>query len=114
MSNTPDLSKIVGLIMENPELIAQIKNLSGIVSDVPEDKNADADTEKTEAPKISDTAKAAESVSTSAPTYDEGLHSKKRRRELLCALKPFVSKSRSSAIDTMLTLSDVLDVIKER
>ena len=34
------------------------------------------------------------------------------RKELLCALKPYVSSERAHAIDTMLSIIDVLDMMK--
>ena len=39
---------------------------------------------------------------------------KKRRSELLSALKPFLSNERAKAIDSMITIADILEVMKAR
>ena len=96
-----DISKIVGLIMQNPGLIEQIKNLA-----------EGSGTEKTDA----ETA-AEEPVNTelkeAAVLKEEG-GSKSRRRELLSALKPYLSNERSHAIDAMMSISEILDMVKTR
>ncbi len=92
-----DLSKIVSLIMENPKLIEEIKSLA-------EEKTA---SEPAAAETAAEPAKEPEAVETFAPQ-------KIRRRDLLCALKPYVSEERSRAIDSMLSISDILDMMKAR
>ena len=112
MDSLPDISKILGIIMENPEIIEKIKNLSlkesaasaptVAVGEI-EDANETPAEEKSE----SDTATpvyAPQSIRTN----------KKRRHDLLCAIKPYVSDGRGKAIDTMLSVIDVLDIIKAR
>jgi hypothetical protein len=37
-----------------------------------------------------------------------------RRRELLCALKPYVSEQRGRAIDSMMSIADILDVMRTK
>ena len=99
-----DLSKIVNLIMQNPELIEQIKKLS----EGSEAQNVENPvTEETEAtpPPVE------KEVNTSAEIKDNG---KIRRRELLSALKPYVSKERGRAIDSMISIADVLDVMRSK
>ena len=107
MGENQDISKIIGIIMENPDIIARIKAL--------------ADTKETP----SDTKGAAETVALNEPSSSERVseppassftkgESKKRRRELLYALKPYVKNERAKAIDTMLSVIDVIDVMKER
>ena len=98
-----ELSKIVGLIMENPELIEKIKNLMS------EGDKKDYD----EIEPVSQTeVKVAEPEPEKKHRSDTS--EAKRRHELLCALKPYVSKDRQRAIDTMLSFSDVLQVFKEK
>ena len=108
-----DLSKIVGLIMENPDIIEKIRALatSGEAEqeakdDLTQSAKAVSGEEKREAPDEKSEAKstpAAAKVNTGTPH---------RRHDLLCALKPYVSKRRASAIDTALGIMDVLNIIK--
>ena len=112
MEKSPDLSKIIGLIMENPDVIERIKNLTSTVSDSSTD-------EKKEVPNeilsdASDTFEQASSQTATAPKEKNGVYDKKRRTNLLYAIKPYVSENRSKAIDTMLSVMEVIDVIKER
>ena len=112
MDSIPDISKILGIIMENPEIIEKIKNLSQ------KDDGADISPESEPEEEISvqtqpeQSAKAIET--TSVTTSKNTVGNKKRRHDLLCAIKPYVSDSRGKAIDTMLSVIDVLDIIKAR
>ena len=113
MDGSPDISKILGIIMENPDIIEKIKNMaqSG-------EKNAETEN------RISDTVSApeAETVSASAEAKEAAaeaaaaprISSKKRRHDLLTAIKPYVSAERSRAIDTMLSVVEVLEIMKAR
>ena len=91
--------------MENPDIIAKIKELAADSSE--KDGSASVNSQVTE-----------EAAPVVNPTSDENsyskLQSKKRRRELLTALKPYVKSERAKAIDTMLSVIDVIDVMKER
>ena len=94
-----DLSKIVNLIMENPHIIDEIKKLSedsenkSVKSDVP--LEASEEGEKTEASFL-DTERGTKHT---------------RRRELLSALKPYVSGERGQAIESMMTIADILEAM---
>ena len=105
MGENQDISKIIGIIMENPDIIAKIKELAADSSE--KDGSASVNSQVTE-----------EAAPVVNPTSDENsyskLQSKKRRRELLSALKPYVKNERAKAIDTMLSVIDVIDVMKER
>ena len=101
-----DLSRVVSLIMENPKLIEEITALA-------RSDKASAVEEATEpSAKVPESppAEAVEAVS----TYPENRPRKSRRNELLGAMKPYLSKERSKAIDSMLTIADILDMMKER
>ena len=102
-----DISKVVGLIMENPALIEQIANLakSKETSAAPEPKSEDAVVKQTETP--------ATQVS-GEPTYVQKPRGVQDRARLLGALKPYVSEERGKAIDSMLTIADILDMMKAR
>ena len=90
MSDAPDLSKIVNLIMENPSLIAEISALAK--------KDAESEGESV----------APESVPSAAPPSPEGTRRIHRSR-LIGAMKPYLSEERQRAVDTMMTIVDILD-----
>lgn len=97
---TPDLSKIVGLIMENPRLIDEISSL------VKKSENENPEPIKEDVAQPD-----AHTVNSSS----DGLKERAARRtHLLGALKPYVSKERARAIDTMISISEMLDVMKVR
>lgn len=105
MDGTQDISKIIGIIMENPDIIEKIKTLA--------DKTEIPTNEKSEPLPTREAKPKAEAVSVSADTEDRGAV-KQRRHELLSALKPYVKSERARAIDTMLSVIDVIDVMKVR
>ena len=92
IKGTPDLSRIISVIMENPSLIEEISALAS-KKDVQIDK---AEPEAT--------------VSTERPSAD--LHS--RREQLLSALKPYLSSERQKAIDSMMTFAEILDAVRRK
>lgn len=105
-----DLSKIVNLIMENPKLIEEIKNLSA-----EKEKPVSAEPDKEE---LSSTTEKSESVAAPAVTYDNtgsiGGISRIRRKDLLLALKPYVSEERGRAIDSMMSIADILEMMRSK
>ena len=105
MDGTQDISKIIGIIMENPDIIEKIKTLA--------DKSDTAAVTKSEPLDVKEEKPSAEVVSTSANAETRGTV-KQRRHELLSALKPYVKSERARAIDTMLSVIDVIDVMKVR
>ena len=98
-----DIGRVVGLIMENPQLIEQISALAK--SD--EGKNEPA------TPEVS--AQKSEPVTNEIKgiPYTSSSH-KNDRAKLLGALKPYISKERAKAIDSMLTIADILDMMRTR
>ena len=109
MDGTQDISKIIGIIMENPDIIEKIKSLADENS---ESQPAEANAEALPSAK-KETKEVSEAVNAESATYGK-TQAKKRRRELLSALKPYVRSERAKAIDTMLSVIDVLDVMKVR
>ena len=97
--NTPDISRIISVLMENPELIEQISALAA-------EKN-----EEEPAPTPPEDEKA-EATAASAPTATANIHS--RREHLLSALKPYLSDERQRAIDSMMTFADILDAVRRK
>lgn len=105
-SGMGDLSRIVSLIMENPKLIEEISNLAG------KSDGGDRSGEVQEGA-LSETAaeqKSAVASPVSAAPHGERL----ARAQLLGALKPYVSSQRASAIDSMLSIAEILDMMRTR
>ena len=101
-----DLSRVVNLIMENPRLIEEISALA---------KGGGAtETKKNEKDEEARTEVITKEEPASASTYTEARPQRSRRGELLGAMKPYLSKERAKAIDSMLTIVDILDMMKER
>ena len=94
IKGTPDLSRIISVIMENPSLIEEI---SALASKKEEDSSEKAD--------------AAEPTA-SAESHSVDLHS--RREQLLSALKPYLSSERQKAIDSMMTFAEILEAVRRR
>ena len=90
-----ELSKVVNMIMENPELVEKIRSL-GMEKDVHEVEKAEIPQEKT-APVIS-------------------LHNEKssKRRELLSALKSFLSEDRQKSLESIMNVADVFDAVRRK
>ncbi len=97
MADTPDLTRIINLIMSNPSLVSEIANLAS--KDSAEEANADIG----DAPEITEPV-AAEP----APTSLRRSH----RSQLLGAMKPYLSEGRAKAIDTMISIADILDMTR--
>ncbi len=97
MQQTPDLSSIVSLIMQNPTLIEQISALAK--------QGATEVVEPTEEPQS--VASEASGIAQEPLTTTAKLH----RRELLNAMKPYLSENRRVAIDSMSSIMDVIDVM---
>ena len=110
----PDLSKIVSLIMENQGLIEEIRGLAS-KSEEPSGAAENAAPEEPDgAPVEVALEDSGESGEADAGVSIEKSIKKNKRRELLCALKPYVSKQRSQAIDTMISIAEILDMMKTR
>ncbi len=99
MSDTPDISKIISLIMENPDLVKQIASLMN-------NSQTAEQTEAKETEQVSLPADVPVVMREATPR-----HRKPERTQLLTAMKPYVRESRSKAIDTMVGILDIIDVI---
>lgn len=100
----PDLSKIIGLIMENPKLIEEISAL--VKSD--EQQNNSLPTEELQEATVPDVT----TPVIAEPDVKVKQPQRSNRTELLCALKPYVSKERAQAIDSMLSIAGILEVMR--
>ena len=105
MSNTPDLSKLVQTIMENPELVEAISKLMANDEKPSEQTPPEAEVKLPE-PTVQ--------KPTEAPVMTELPGKRERRTRLLSALKPYMSGERAKAIDSMISIVDVLDIMKTR
>jgi len=105
MSETPDVSKIVSLIMQNPSLIEQISNLAKEEGAIPEEEAKEVAQEPTIPEPKAEPTNAAE-----ASVEPKRLH----RARLLEAMKPYLSESRSHAIDSMISIVDILEMMNKR
>lgn len=101
-----DIGKVVALIMENPQLIEQIASLA---------KDKESIEEKAEAPEEKAEAQTTEEMPVlSQAAYTHDAQTRSNRSQLFCALKPYVSSERAKAIDSMLAIADILDMMKAR
>jgi hypothetical protein len=109
----PDLSKIVSLIMENPSLIEEIRALTKGSEHQSEQKTEHQTTENSEYVLQAEPEEAETEQST--PVFQNEENNRKiKRRELLMALKPYISRERSQVIDTMLSVLEIVDLMKTR
>lgn len=104
MSDTPDISKIISVIMENPDLVKQIAALINNNQEIEPTQTVHTDSEQ-----------ASLSVESASDTRQITAHRiRPERTQLLTAMKPYVRESRGKAIDTMVGILDILDVIGGR
>ena len=117
-----DLSKIIGIIMENPDIIDKIRSLAK-TSEGTEDNDEIEDSEtvakihsNASDEKSEQVAEIKNDHNTAQHEHDQKAHRnhKSRCNELLCALKPYVSKQRASAIDTIISVAEVFEILKAR
>ena len=92
---TPDISRIVKLIMDNPKIIEEIGDMVKSDKEPPAEEVATEATEKKDVPAL---------VSENPKS--------KNRRDLLYALKPYLSEKRAHAIDSMLSVAEVFTMLK--
>ena len=113
MEGMADISKILGIIMENPEIIEKIKEMAHSGEKAGE-KEAMTEEIKTEPSGEAEVSATAETKDTAEASALPRARDKKRRHDLLCAIKPYVSAERGRAIDTMLSVVEVLEIMKAR
>ena len=94
-----DLSKVINLIMENPSLIEQIRSM---VSDAEQNEDKESESKSDATPPPSPETK---------DTYAKSHASK--RNDLLRAIRPYLSEERAKAIESMITIADILSVAKK-
>ena len=111
MDNTPNISDVINVILQNPEMLGMIKSLVGNQQEKTEEasvvsENSDLTPET-----------ASEEAAPAAILPSEGISApdqkSERRRQLLSALKPYLSPTRARAIDSMLGFTEIFDVIRK-
>ena len=102
---SPDLSRIVSLIMQNPDLIRQIENLA---KQNTEEISGETENGTAIAPAEEPTAQASPA---SAPAMVHSVDKREKRTHLLSALRPYVSEKRGKTIDTLLGAMDLWDLV---
>ena len=112
MSEGLDLNKVISLIMENPRLVSEIMTLAKSDAQGGEEKTTPQAEVLPESPPLPEPEKTSEAAST--PTYQPRSEMGTNRHQLLHALKPYMSEGRGRAIDSMLTIADILDMMKTR
>ena len=105
MQNTPDLSGIINLIMQNPSLIAEISALAKQKTESEEETAQTENAIEKEEQSAKEKQSEEKAVATAAPLM------RTHRHELLNAMKPYLSEGRRSAIDSMASILDVIDVV---
>ena len=89
--------------MENPSLVEQIRSLASGGEPSPSSNQRDAEKESEE--------KVGKIYTESSDTYKpQG----SRRNELLRAMRPYLSEERGKAIESMITIADILLTMKQR
>ena len=101
-----DIGRVVGIIMQNPQLIEQIASLAKGQNEIAKAKPTAEEAIEGKA----DSEPASAEIATSSPAISEKLN----RAQLLGALKPYVSKERAKAIDSMISIADILDMMRTR
>ena len=105
-NGTPDISRIVNLILQNPGLIEEISALAKKDSaEATDESQTNSHEIPPPEPEVSEAV--------SAPLYSAP-QQRSNRSQLLCAFKPYVSEERARAIDSMISIAEVLDLMKSR
>lgn len=112
---TPDISKVISVIMENPKLIEEIQSLVKSSEkrdgEVVEEEEEEAVTDK---PVIEETKSDSVVTTSSTPTASPVFSHRQNRAKLLSALKPYVSTERAKALDSFMSIADILDMMRAR
>ena len=103
-----DIGRVVGLILENPQLIEQISSLARQKNDAPSQPKE----EPVDQPQIQESEHV--SAAPSSATYAKQSYTRGNRAQLLGALKPYVSEERAKAIDSMISIADILEMMRAR
>ena len=96
MAEGVDLGKMVSMIMENPSLMAEIGKMASGVSQEEESPKEEALPVAKEPEMVRPTGK------------------RERRHRLMGAIREYLSEPRAKAVDTMMNLFDIIDLVGGR
>ena len=105
-----DLGKIVSLIMENPKLVSDIKAMAENKEKTEEEDIKDEENEVKEEPKMA----SADILPNQKKETFSGDHTHSNRKRLLAAFKPYLSEERKRALDSIVSITDIIDAMKAR
>lgn len=109
----PSLPEGLGSVLSNPELMAKLPSVMAMLRPMIETTGTRNAAEET-APKESPAEEASEGGAVPAVAPSHGHAPRERcRKDLLLALKPFLSKERCEAVDMILRLSALGTVLKQ-
>ncbi len=102
MSTTPDIGRLVQLIMENPSLVEEISKLG--------------EAETKEPQTVEQKEEESQATPTVSPSFTAMPESQRRnkRTQLLGALRPYLSGERAKAIDSMISVVEIIELMKTR
>ncbi len=102
MADTPDLSRVISMIMSNPRLVEEISEMAkGEMPQDAETPKSQEDTEKTEPA----------SIEIKVPRVGRR---HEQRAKLLGAMKAYLSPERARAVDTMMSILDILEMTGDK
>ena len=93
-----DIERLARLIKEDPRLLNEIREITE-----KEDEKAHLENEP------ENFKKSDEIINAFLPKQDE---KRRRRGELLQAMKPYLSSERQKAIESMITIADLVDIMR--
>ena len=99
IKTAPDISRVISVIMENPEIIEKISALMN------SEKREAAPPPQNEPPTESETQAVSAAVAQNSPGSS-------KRTRLLTALKPYVKSKRAEAIDSVIAIADIIDMMR--
>lgn len=107
-TDIPNLTDGLGAVLSNPELMAKLPQMMAMLRPMLEQQPA-ADSTTEAPPAAAQTAPAGPAVPAIATPQKKATD---RRTALLVALKPFLSDDRKNAVDAMLRISALGDVLR--
>lgn len=117
MSDTPKavenekLSLALGEIFSNPQMLSAISSMAqSLKNGAPSEEKSDASSEARANAPTAD--KLPELLNMLSSGSDASNVKQSHKNELLCALKPYLSQSRSEAIDKIIRFSELSSVFK--
>ena len=115
---TPPLGDVISTLLQNPAVMSAISSLrdNGQHTEMPKEETPrEAETPASASPNLH-AEKIPDIVNTLSPLLSSQKHSPSlssdRRSALLCALKPYLCQERCDAIDTMLKIGSLTELLK--